>query len=388
MKINVVMGFFLPVPPVAGGATEKSWHRLAIEFARRGHDVTIISRQWKGWPDDEMRDGVRHLRLRGHDHTGSLVWNLLLDALWSLRVRRRLPAADVTVVNAITLPILLDGTRHIAGKLAVMTGRMPKGQYRIYRNIDRVLAVSTPVLEAVRRENPAAARRAVITGYPIDCSQLAAASRRNPEISTIGFVGRIHREKGLDLFAAALHELARRPGLPRWRLVVCGPEDTTSGGSGQKYARELRAKFSGISIPSGFEMLPATFDPSRLAEILQAMDIFCYPSLATRGETFGLAVAEAMAAGAVPVVSALPCFSDFIRNGDSGITFDHKAAAAPAVLANILGQLLMDSARRERMAHAARESVRRYDFPEYADRLLSDFSTLNQKDATSGRPSH
>ena len=32
MKITIVMGFFLPMPPAAGGATEKSWHSLAEEF--------------------------------------------------------------------------------------------------------------------------------------------------------------------------------------------------------------------------------------------------------------------------------------------------------------------------------------------------------------------
>jgi hypothetical protein len=42
MNITIAMGFFLPVPPAAGGATEKSWHRLALEFARKGHAVTMV----------------------------------------------------------------------------------------------------------------------------------------------------------------------------------------------------------------------------------------------------------------------------------------------------------------------------------------------------------
>ena len=54
MKINIVMGFFLPMPPDSGGATEKTWSRLAHELTLRGHEVTVVSRRWKQWPDREV----------------------------------------------------------------------------------------------------------------------------------------------------------------------------------------------------------------------------------------------------------------------------------------------------------------------------------------------
>src|SRR5690606_26129538 len=95
MKITVVMGFFLPIPAVAGGAIEKSWHRLAQTMAKQGHEVTIVSRRWENWPRDEIRDGVRHLRLKGYDHNEKLWINLILDFLWSWRVFFRLPQADI-----------------------------------------------------------------------------------------------------------------------------------------------------------------------------------------------------------------------------------------------------------------------------------------------------
>ena len=44
MKIAIVLGAFLPVPPVMGGAVEKVWFTLAAEFVRRGHNVTLVSR--------------------------------------------------------------------------------------------------------------------------------------------------------------------------------------------------------------------------------------------------------------------------------------------------------------------------------------------------------
>jgi len=378
MKITIVMGFFLPMPPVAGGATEKSWHRLAIEFVRRGHDVTIISRRWKGWPSTEVRDGVRHVRLRGHNHTRSRMRNLLHDGIWSLRAWLALPPADITIINAVALPILLGRFRRRAGRLVVMTGRMPKGQYRFYCSLDRVLAVSTPVRTAVESENPRLAARTLISGYPIDCSllQKSGAPRVPGAPLTIGFVGRIHQEKGLELLVAALRELAARPGLPSWRALLCGPTEIGSGGSGPAYARKLRQELGQLPPSASWELREPRFNDAALAQLYREIDIFCYPSLAARGETFGVAVAEAMAAGAVPVVSALPCFGDFVRAGENGAIFDHTAGNAATQLASALAQLLLDAPRRKRLATAACATVQRYNFPDYADRLLADFSSL------------
>jgi len=372
------MGFFLPMPPVAGGATEKSWHGLAREFARRGHDVTVLSRTWPGWPRSEIIDGVQFRRIGGHAHTTRLTVNLFLDFWWSIRVWCALPAGDVTVVNCIALPVWLGWLRRRAGRLAVMTGRMPKGQYRLYRRVDRVLAVSSPVRAAVLTENPRLADAIRVTGYPIHWTRLAAprppASPETPV--TLGFVGRLHVEKGLDLLVAALAKLAGQSGLPSWKIILCGPDDVARGGSGPAYAQRLREQLT-ATLPAGaLEIRPAEFDDERLAEVYRSFDIFCYPSLAAHGETFGVAVAEAMAAGAVPVVSALPCFSDFVTDGVDGEVFDHGATDAPGRLAAILARLIADPARRTRLSAAAQTTARRYDFTACAERLLTDFSTL------------
>jgi glycosyltransferase involved in cell wall biosynthesis len=372
------MGFFLPMPPAAGGATEKSWHQLSLEFARRGHGVTILSRQWPGWPDRETVSGVRHLRLRGYDHTRRLGRNLWRDFRWSLRAGRALPPADLTLVNCISLPAWLGWRRGAAGKIIVMTGRMPKGQYRIYRRIDRVLAVSTPVRDAVISENPRLAPLVRVSGYPIDWRAHARPGPGRPAGSpvVIGFVGRIHPEKGLDILVAALERLAARRDLPPWRVVLCGPASVAQGGSGEAYLDGIRGRLA-ASIPAGsWELRPPEFGEQALVRLYRGLDIFCYPSVAERGETFGVAVAEAMAAGAVPVVSDLPCFGDFVRAGETGEIFDRAGTGAASRLAAILGDLVADPARRSRLSLAACAEVLKYDYVSYADRLLEDFAAL------------
>jgi glycosyltransferase involved in cell wall biosynthesis len=225
-----------------------------------------------------------------------------------------------------------------------------------------------------------------VSGCPIDWTLL---HRREPrahpsaaQAVTLGFVGRIHEEKGLALLAAALALVVRTPGLPAWRLVLCGPVDTARGGSGPGFRSALEQRFDS-SLPAGtVTFLEPQFDDDALARVYRSIDIFCYPSLAERGETFGVAVAEAMAAGAVPVVSALACFADFVRDGVEGLVFDHRAEQPEAKLADCLVRLLRDAALRDRLAAAANTTARRYDRSVYAEELLADFAQLTGPAAT------
>jgi glycosyltransferase involved in cell wall biosynthesis len=376
LRITIVCGFFLPVPPVQGGSTEKSWYQLARRFAARGHAVTIVSRRWPGWAHDETVDGIRHLRLRGFDHGPRLWRNLLLDFLWSWRVFFALPAADIAVVNAVALPAWLGLLRPAAGRVVLLCGRMPKGQYRHYRRVARVLVPSRPVLDRLLAENAALAPVCRISGYPLDTQVLRRTAPGQRDVLNIGFVGRLHREKGLGLLADALKLVAATPGLPAWRVTLCGPNDVARGGSGSEFREELERTLSSALPPQAVSILAPQFGDAALARVYQSIDIFCYPSQAEAGETFGVAVTESMAAGAVPVVSALACFNDIVCDGVNGLVFDHRAADAPARLAAALVRLLEDPARRGELAAAALETVQRYDYSVYADGLLADFEQL------------
>lgn len=384
MRITIINGFFLPVPPLSGGSTEKTWFQLGREFAARGHRVVSLSRTWRGFPEQETIDGVEHIRLPGQDHQSQLWKNLLLDLAWSWRIYRELPPADIVVCNAVALPMWLGRWKPAAGRVVVMCGRMPKGQYRRYRSLARVLAPSGLVRDRVVAENPSLADVVRVTGYPINHAQLATPQpeplflpkRAAPDEITLGFVGRINQEKGLMLLAEALKLLAPRADLPPWRVVLCGPADVARGGSGADFRNRLLQKLGQAMPATRFHLLDPQFNDRVLAGIYQRLDVFCYPSLATEGETFGVAVVEAMAAGAVPVVSNLACFQEFIRDGVNGFIFDHTAADAAARLASALEQAVRDAARRRAMAEQARADARRYDFPVFAETLLADFATL------------
>jgi len=380
MKITIITGFFLPVPAVAGGATEKIWFRLAREFAAAGHEVTFLSRAWPGFPDRETIDGIRMIRLPGFNHTRQLWRNLLLDFLWGLRVARHLPAGDTVVCNTVSLPAYLRWVRRSAGKVVVVLGRMPKGQVRIYGGVDRLLATSQAVRHRAIAEYARLGPRIRVFRNPIDWTlhQASAHGVRAPVAPvTIGYVGRLHPEKGLEILLQAAGELARQPGLPPWRLRLIGPQGIAEGGGGEKYVEDLRTLAARAGADVSVEA--PVYDIAALARIYGTLDVFCYPSLADKGEGLSIAPIEAMASGAVPVVSALECYRDLIRDGENGLVFEYRAPDRVRLLAQCLARLVQDQPLRARLAAQAVADSRRFDYPVVARDLLEDFAAIGSR---------
>src|SRR2546423_14558891 len=135
-----------------GGAVEKVGFALGQEFARRGHEVVQISRAHPQLPESQEIKGVRHRRVGGFSQPRSMIWLKILDLLYSLRVRRILPKADILVTNTFWLPIIERTDRH--GRVYVHVQRGPKGQMRFYAHVARLLAVSRAIADAIIAQAP------------------------------------------------------------------------------------------------------------------------------------------------------------------------------------------------------------------------------------------
>jgi glycosyltransferase involved in cell wall biosynthesis len=316
---------------------------------------------------------VRHLRLPGFDHSRHLPLNLAHDLIWGMRVARALPPGDVVICNTVTLPAWLPRVKPAAGKVAVMIGRAPKGQVGFYGAVARIYAPSAYVARQIASKRASARTR--VKGYAIDWPLFARSSGQPGAPLVVGFVGRLHPEKGVGLLVRAARRLAARADLPAWRLRIAGPADVAQGGGGEGWAEALRREAS-AELGGRIEWLPPEFEPERLARLYGGIDVFCYPSLAEKGETFGVAVAEAMAARCAAVVSSLGCFSDLVTDGETGLVFDHEAADADRRLADCIGRLLADSRLRRDLAQRGQQHARRFDYPEVSRIILDDLSLL------------
>ena len=372
MRIVIVQGPFLPVPPLRGGAVERIMLSLGRLWAEAGCEVTHISRRFPGLPEDETAHGVRHLRVRSTDAPRNRVLFRLFELAYCLRVLRVLPPADVVLINSAVMPLVLRHKR--AGKLVVRIGRPPKGQLRFYRHVALVQTVSRDTQRRILAEAPWLEGRVSLVGSPLDDALRPLGDEglmlaREPLIT---YVGRLHPEKGVELLLEAFLRVA--PVAPEWRLQVIGPAEVAAGGGGPAYRDRLAALAA--RLPGRILLREPLFEPVPLAQELRRSALFVYPSLAERGEALPLAPLEAAGQGAVPVVSALACFRDFVTDGESGAVFDHRGADPVQALAQRLRALMCDEALRLRLRRGALAAAQRYAAPTIAERHLADFRRL------------
>jgi phosphatidylinositol alpha-mannosyltransferase len=174
----------------------------------------------------------------------------------------------------------------------------------------------------------------------------------------IGFLGRFDEpRKGLAVLLSAFGEIApRRPGL---RLLIAGRGDTDE--ALDRIRPEVRDRVVMLGMVSEEDK----------ARVLHSVEVFCAPN--TGGESFGIVLAEAMAAGAPIVASDLEAFRRVLRGGQAGELFTVGDAAD---LARAAERLLDDPQRRASLSAAAADAVRAYDWPVVARDVVRVYETV------------
>jgi glycosyltransferase involved in cell wall biosynthesis len=369
MRITIVQGAFLPIPPVLGGAVEKIWSALGKEFASRGHFVTHISRAYGSLAQEEFIDGVHHVRVPGFATPPSMIRLKWRDLRYSRRVVQVLPKADVLVTNTFWLPLLSPPGD--AGRIYVHVARYPKGQLKFYSKVTRLQTVSGAVGNAICVQAPKLAQKVkVIPNFVPQNGSTVGESKRQ---QLILYVGRVHPEKGIHLLLDAFAQLCAQ-GLGGWKLRIVGPWEVVHGGGGKTYLADLRKRSR--QIESLVELTGPVFDVDALSAHYRQSAFFAYPSVAERGESFGLAPLEAMAEGCPPVVSSLECFNDFIRPGHNGWTFDHRGVNATGNLASALRTVIESMDTLDKIRECARRTAQEFSLTTVADQFLSDFEKV------------
>ncbi len=374
MKITIVQGPFLPVPPILGGAVEKVWSALGRMFVKKGHQVTHISRQYGNLPKEETIEGVRHIRVAGFSASRSLLLSKLFDLVYSWRVVRRLPPADILVSNTFWLPVLAGGKP--LGRLYVHVARYPKKQLWLYRHAARLQTVSKAVGRVMSHQAPSLKSKIRVIPYPVSQHQLKNKKITNyteTKAFHMLYCGRVHPEKGIHLILKALCSL-EPSAASSIKLTIVGPWEIGHGGAGEHYLRRLKRLSADALFQT--EWAGPVFETGKLDFYYREADLFLYPSLAEKGETFGLAPLEAMAHGCPALVSALECFEDFIQDNENGFVFNHRQPKPEICLAKKLEQLLKQPELLARTRIKAHETAQKYSIEKVAQIYLEDFHSL------------
>ncbi len=374
MIISIFTGPWLPVPAVQGGSVPRLWQGLAEEFVAKGHQVTILCRSYPEQPQQEVINGVNYIRWGGFPQSTNIWWDLLKDLAYALMSFPNLPPADILVINDFWLPVFAP-LHNDAGKIVINCARFPKGQYWLYRKVDRFYSVSNAIKEAIGKEYPPATNRLKVIPNPINTDVFFPQSQPKLEQGEkiILYVGRIHPEKGIHLLLDAFSILSAQ--ISRIKLKIIGPIKENQGGGGGNYLHTLQTKLEGLNV----EFIDPIFDIYKLAEAYRQADLFCYPSLAEKGESFGVAPLEAMASGIVPIVSDLACFRDFIDEGETGYFFDHRSNNASDKLSDTLLTAMRNSEKTYQMSLKAAEKALFFSYERIAKLYLDDFAKINKK---------
>ncbi len=249
------------------------------------------------------------------------------------------------------------------------------GEDRIVRASDLLVANTAAEAEDLRRLYAGDGERISVVhpGVDLDCfvpGDRGAARRAlgvPAEATLLLFVGRLQPLKAPDVLIRALATMVQhRPGLRREvLLVVCG------GPSG--------------SLPMGVDTLASLagdlgvadlvrFEPPVarhvLAQWYRAADLTVVPS---HNESFGLVAVESQAAGTPVAAAAVGGLRTAVADGRGGVLIDghdqHRWA-------QVLGELVADPARRERLGIGGRRHALRFSWDATVDGLLAGYQSV------------
>ncbi|MGE5227112.1 MAG: glycosyltransferase family 4 protein [Planctomycetaceae bacterium] len=185
----------------------------------------------------------------------------------------------------------------------------------------------------------------------VDVGRFAIATPRDLGAGTKAlFVGRLDERKGFPVAVAAFERLALERTDLRMIVVGDGPQRDAVG----MLPSHLRERVTMLgALPN--DELPA---------VAAACDLYLGPSVG--GESFGVVLIEAMAAGLPVVASDVPGYDEVLRDGVDGLLV---APRDPAALASAAARVLDDPALAARFAAAGRERAASYDWEAVVDRL-------------------
>jgi starch synthase len=184
----------------------------------------------------------------------------------------------------------------------------------------------------------------------------------DPGQPSVVFVGRVTRQKGLQVLLRAADQLA-----PEAQLVLC---------AGQADTPELQAEVSGLvehlrTTRSGVIWLPGMLAKTEVIQILSQATVFVCPSLY---EPLGIVNLEAMACATAVVATAVGGIPEVVANGSTGLLVPPDDEAA---LAGAISELIADPARAAEMGARGRErAVTEFGWAAIAEQTARLYASL------------
>lgn len=367
MKIGIVCPYSFEVP----GGVQFHVRDLAEELGKRGHTVSVLA------PVDDATESYPWLVDAGRSvavpYNGSVA-RLNFGVRATRAVNRWLEQGDFDIVHIhepITPSIGILALRAVTGPVV--------GTFHTAMDTSRARQLATPLVSPLmekfgaRIAVSAEARRTLIqyqggdaaivpNGVVVDDFASACplpAWQGTTDRPVVAFLGRLDEpRKGLAVLAAAIEPVLRTH--PTARFLIAG--------RGQ--ASEIRAALARWG--DNVEFLGGISDAEKAA-LLRGADMYIAPQ--TGGESFGIVLVEAMAAGTLVVASDIAAFSAVLGDGQYGRLFPTGDSAA---LAHHIQAALTDRTGSAKLAAAGQEAAGQYDWSVVTTKVLDVYDLAIQ----------
>src|SRR3954462_9838787 len=373
MKIGLVSPYVYPLP---GGVTQHV--RYLYENLRlRGHDVRILTSSHglqRASEGDVIRIG-KGFSVPTNGSVGTLTFSLrFVQQVRDVLERERFDLLHFhePFVPFLSLVLLRQSTSVNIATFHAYAGFSPSYEFgsRVLRGYaDRLhgrIAVSAAARHFIDRYFPGDYK---VIPNGVDVARFANAvpiARWQDGTPNVLFVGRHEPRKGLlDLLKA--HRVLRRSG-ERSRLLIVG------SGPQEREARRYVAT-RGLN---GVEFLGRVSDAEK-AQLYKTADVYVSP--ATGGESFGIVLLEAMAAGAPIVASDIHGYKGVVRRGREGLLVPPHE---PQELARAGARLLDDPIMGVEMSAAGRRRAEEFSWPHVTAKVEDYYGFVIRRLAATG----
>lgn len=205
--------------------------------------------------------------------------------------------------------------------------------------LDLLIIESPEARQRVLETHPWLRRKLVVLPNGVNVKRFGelSESRESERKKMILFVGRIEYAKGIDLIIAAFSRLKDK--YPDWTLELVGEISPLF----QSQVKDLTTR----DLESRIKLMGPLYG-TELAGKYRSSKIFCF---ASRSESFGIALIEAMYLGNAVISSDVGAASYILDYGNAGLIFEPENVDQ---LTTCLDRLMGDEAYRSRLARAAK----------------------------------
>jgi len=380
---NRVLFFNYEFPPLGGGAGKASFF-LALELARRGWEVKVITSRFKGLARKEKIEGMEILRipvLRRRIHRASvfeMITYIFSSVIFGFGVARQ-DRPDFSLAYfgipsgpaAYFLKLFFGIPYYVLLRGGDVPGFSPQemGFYHrltrplihfLWRKARGVIANSHGLKDLALKSLPRMEVKVIPNGVDQELFNLSNTTQEDSREINILFAGRFTPQKGLDFLLKSLSLLPPHiPSIQVW-LAGDGPEKSQI----EKLAHEIGR--DGLKINFlGWQLHP------QLYQLYREADIFVLPS---RDEGMPNVLLEAMAAALPVVATRVPGSEELVRDGENGFLVDKDDLKG---LAQALEKLVSQPGVRRQMGMEGRKIAREYSWERIAGQFVEYLGLRN-----------